>query len=76
MLALLSGPLRRWLLISLLVPAVAFVLRKLGFFLQRRNEGQTTRLSRTLLKSSSFLQRRVSKSDAEALPEARRSSAS
>ena len=75
MLALLSGPLRRWLLITLLVPVIAFVLRKLGFFLQRRHDGQPTRLSRLLLKSSSFLQRRVSKkSDAEALPEARRSS--
>ena len=75
MLPLLSGPLRRWLLITLLVPAIAFVLRKLGFFLERRGEGRPTRLSRILLRSSSFLQRRVSKkSDAEALPEARRSS--
>ena len=61
MLPLLSGPLRRWLLISLLVPAIAFLLRTLGRYLERRHQGQPTRTSRVLLSSSAFLRRRVGK---------------
>jgi hypothetical protein len=69
-LPLLSAPLRRWLLITLLVPAIAFVLSKLGQFLERRHDGQSTKVSRTLLSSSAFLRRRAGKrTDAEALPE-------
>lgn len=70
MLPLLSAPLRRWLLISLLVPAIAFLLRNLGRYVERRNQGEATRVSRTLLSSSAFLRRRVGKEpDPEALPE-------
>ena len=36
MLALLSSPVRRWVLTALLVPALALVLRKIAQFLQRR----------------------------------------
>jgi hypothetical protein len=64
MLPLLSGPLRRWLLITLLVPVVAFLLSKLGQILERRNDGQSTRVSRMLLSSSTFLRRRVNKQPA------------
>ena len=42
MLALLSSPVRRWVLTALLVPAVALVLRKIAQFLQRRNDGTPT----------------------------------
>ena len=35
MLALLSSPVRRWVLTALLVPALALVLRKIAQFLQR-----------------------------------------
>ncbi len=66
MLALLSSPIRRFLLITLLVPVIAFVLTKIGRFLQKRNGGQPTRLSKLLLSSSAFLRRRVSKHPDEA----------
>lgn len=49
MLALLSSPLRRWLLATLLLPVIAFALSKLGLYLQRRNGGAPTRVSRALL---------------------------
>jgi hypothetical protein len=65
-LALLSSPIRRFLLITLLVPVIAFLLTKIGRFLQKRNDGQPTRISRALLSSSAFLQRRVSKNPDEA----------
>jgi hypothetical protein len=58
MLALLSTPIRRWILAALLLPVVAFVLAKIGGYLQRRNGGQPTRISRALLSVSSFLNRR------------------
>lgn len=61
MLALLSSPIRRFLLITLLVPVIAFVCAKIGRLLQKRNGGQPTRISRALLSSSAFLRRRVSK---------------
>ena len=69
MLALLSSPVRRFLLITLLVPAVAFVLRKIGLMLQRRNDDEPTRTSRALVKASSSL-RRISKKkgDDEGVP--------
>jgi hypothetical protein len=60
MLALMSSPLRRWLLMTLLLPVVAFALTKLGLFLQRRNGGAPTRVSRILLSSSSFVRRHSS----------------
>lgn len=65
MLALLSSPLRRWLLITLLVPVIAFILTKLGRLIQKRNDGQPTRVSGALLSSSAFLRRRVSKNPDE-----------
>ena len=37
--ALLSSPLRRWLLATMLLPIAAFALSKLGLYLQRRNGG-------------------------------------
>lgn len=66
MLALLSSPIRRFLLITLAVPVVAFILTKLGLFLQKRNGGQPTRVSRAFLSSSAFLRRRVSKNPDQA----------
>jgi hypothetical protein len=57
MLALLSSPIRRWLLAALLLPLVVWLLAKAGRFLERRNDGQTTTLSRLLLRSSSALER-------------------
>jgi hypothetical protein len=54
MLALLSSPLRRWLLATLLLPVIAFALSKLGLYLQRRNGGAPTRVSRALLSISTF----------------------
>lgn len=57
MLALLSSPIRRWLLVALLLPLVVWLLAKAGSFLERRNDGQTTKLSRLLLRSSSALER-------------------
>jgi hypothetical protein len=58
MLALLSSPVRRWLLVTLLLPLIAFVLAKVGLYLQRRNGGAPTRLSRALLSVSAFTRRR------------------
>ena len=58
MLALLSTPIRRWILAALLLPVLAFVLAKIGGFLQRRNGGQHTRISKALMSVSSFLNRR------------------
>ena len=58
MLALLSSPLRRWLLATLLLPLLAFALAKVGLYLQRRNGGAPTRLSRALLSVSAFTRRR------------------
>ncbi|HYO02553.1 MAG TPA: hypothetical protein VET27_12030 [Mycobacterium sp.] len=63
MLALLSSPVRRFLLITLLVPAIAFVLSKAGGLLERRNGGQPTRVSRFLVSASSFLRRIGKKGD-------------
>ena len=57
MLALLSSPLRRWLLATLLLPVIAFALSKLGLYLQRRNGGAPTRVSRALLSISAFTRR-------------------
>ena len=61
MLALLSSPLRRWLLATLLLPVVGYLLAKIGLYLQRRNGGAPTRLSRALLGVSSFTRRRSSR---------------
>lgn len=58
MLALLSSPVRRWLLATLLLPLLAFALAKVGLYLQRRNGGAPTRLSRALLSVSAFTRRR------------------
>lgn len=66
MFALLSSPIRRWLLTVLLVPAVAFALRKLAQFLQRRNEGEPTKSSRGLMKLSSGLRRVTGKEPRDA----------
>lgn len=57
MLALLSTPVRRWLLASLLLPVIATVLTKLGNHLQRRNGGAPTAISRGLLGLSSVARR-------------------
>ena len=68
MLALLSSPVRRWVLTALLVPAVAMVLRKIAQYLQHRNEGEPTKSSRGLMKMSSGLRRltgKKSENDAE-----------
>ena len=63
MLALLSSPVRRWLLATLLLPLLAFVLAKVGLYLQRRNGGAPTRLSRALLSVSAFARRRSNRGD-------------
>lgn len=63
MLALLSSPLRRWLLATLLLPVVGYLLAKIGLYLQRRNGGAPTRLSRALLGVSSFTRRRSSRGE-------------
>jgi hypothetical protein len=57
MLALLSSPVRRWLLVTLLVPLIALVLRRLGRFIEHRHDDRPTRLSRVLLKASAALER-------------------
>lgn len=57
MLALLSSPVRRWLLAAVLLPVLVWVLAKAGQFLERRNGGESTTLSRLLSKSSSALTR-------------------
>ncbi|UXA21341.1 hypothetical protein [Mycobacterium sp. SMC-4] len=62
MLALLSSPVRRWLLATLLLPVIAFALAKVGLYLQRRNGGAPTRLSRALLSVSAFARRRSNRS--------------
>ena len=66
MLALLSSPVRRWVLTALLVPALALVLRKIAQFLQRRNDGTPTKSSRGLMKASSGLRRLSGKKSEEA----------
>ncbi|KKF00516.1 MULTISPECIES: hypothetical protein [Mycolicibacterium] len=58
MLALLSSPVRRWLLVTLVLPLLAFALGKIGLYLQRRNGGAPTRLSRALLSVSGLARRR------------------
>ena len=79
MLALLSSPVRRWVLTALLVPALALVLRKIAQFLQRRNVGTPTKSSRGLMKASSGLRRLSGKksedSDADKASEDKRLSA-
>ena len=60
MLALVSSPLRRWLLVSLLLPVIAFALSKIGLYLQRRNGGAPTKVSRALLSISTFTRRHSS----------------
>lgn len=57
MLALLSSPVRRFVLMALLIPAVAFVLMKVAGLLERRNGGRSTRTSRVLLSVSGLLRR-------------------
>lgn len=57
MLALLSSPVRRWLLAVFLIPLLVWVLARAGTFLERRNGGETTVVSRLLLRSSSALER-------------------
>ncbi|MCV7422742.1 hypothetical protein H7K45_19525 [Mycobacterium yunnanensis] len=66
MLALLATPVRRWILASLLLPVVATVLAKLGHYLERRNGGSPTAVSRVLLKISSVTRRFTRKHDPEA----------
>ncbi len=61
MLALLSSPLRRWLLATLLLPLIGYLLAKLGLYLQRRNGGAPTRTSRALLGISTYTRRRSSR---------------
>ena len=68
MLALLSTPLRRWLLASLLLPVIATVLTKLGHYLQRRNGGKPTAVSRVLLGLSSVARRFTRKHRPDADP--------
>ncbi len=73
MLALLSTPVRRWLLASLLIPVLVVALQKSGRFVERRHDDRPTRLSRVLLKLSSVLARFSSRhrksdsADAEAM---------
>lgn len=57
MLALLSTPIRRWVLASLLIPLLVVALRKSGRFVERRHDDRPTRLSRVLLRLSSGLSR-------------------
>ncbi|MEU0494572.1 hypothetical protein [Mycobacterium sp. NPDC006124] len=66
MLALLATPVRRWILASLLLPVVATVLTKLGQYLQRRNGGTPTAISRALLGLSSVTRRFTRKHGPEA----------
>jgi len=68
MLALLSTPIRRWILASLLLPVVATVLTKLGHYLQRRNGGTPTTISRALLGLSSVAQRITRRNRPDAAP--------
>lgn len=55
--ALLSKPLRRWLLLSLAVPLVAGGLSLLADVLQRK-KGRPTKTSKLLNGVSNFLERR------------------
>jgi hypothetical protein len=57
MLAFLSSSVRRWLLATLLLSLIAYVLTKVGLYLQHRNGGAPTKLSRALLSVSSFTRR-------------------
>lgn len=66
MLALLSSPVRRWIFATLLLPVIAFVLAKVGLYLQRRNGGAPTRLSRALLSVSAFTRRRTGRGSDDA----------
>ncbi|KAA0092775.1 hypothetical protein CIW49_28740 [Mycolicibacterium sp. P1-18] len=68
MLALLSTPVRRWILASLLLPLIATVLTKVGRYLQRRNGGTPTAISRALLGLSSLAQRFTRKNRPDAAP--------
>lgn len=68
MLALLSTPLRRWLLASLLLPVIATILTKLGHYLQGRNGGEPTAVSRVLLGLSSIARRFTRKHRPDAAP--------
>lgn len=63
MLALLSTPIRRWLLATLLIPVLVVALRKSGRFIERRHDDRPTRTSRLLLKASSGLARFSSRHD-------------
>ena len=69
-LAFLSSPIRRWLLATLLVPVLAWALARIGLFLQRRNGGAPTRVSRALLSVSAFARRHGAshQQDDEAVP--------
>lgn len=68
MLALLSTPLRRWLLATLLLPVIATILTKLGLYLQGRNGGKQTAVSRVLLGLSSVARRFTRKHRPDAEP--------
>ena len=68
MLALLSTPVRRWILASLLLPVVATVLTKLGHYLQRHNGGAPTATSRALLGLSSIARRFTRRNRPDAAP--------
>ena len=59
MLALLSSPVRSWILTVLLVLVVAFVLMWLSRLLQRRDDGEPTRVSHAMSSASDFLRRRT-----------------
>lgn len=61
MLALLSSPVRRWLLASILLPVVVVILRKAARFIERRHADRPTRLSRLLARLSDTLARFTSK---------------
>jgi hypothetical protein len=63
---LFSSPLRRWLLATLLLPVAAFALSRFGLFLQRRNAGTPTRLSRAPLSASNFTRRLSSRRNDDA----------
>lgn len=69
MFALLSSPLRRWLLATLLLPILGYLLAKIGAYLQRRNGGAPTRVSRALLGISSFTRRHSNRGDRDDRPE-------
>ncbi|MFD3810968.1 hypothetical protein [Rhodococcus sp. NPDC058639] len=62
--ALLSKPVRRWVLLSLAVPLVAGGLSLVAGVLQRR-KGHPTKTSKSLLAVSNFLRRRRSRGSSE-----------